>query len=320
MKKKDRQAIPNDIAARALFHADRTCCVCRVRGKPVQIHHIDENTANNDIKNLSVLCFDCHRETQISGGFDRKLGPDQVILYRDDWNRLVAHARVPEEPVRSKSFQTRVTVELATSLAEIYLEKKDYVSLAMHYNRIGNQELRDKYIERALEETLHDETIIYLRSLQDKSSLIPEEVALRELDRRANEHDWLQRGRTLEILGRHREAVADYLKGIQECLGEEKIFTTAIYLKELSESGLIDELFVLALKQAKEDNDLWWQARALQELGWKSELDEFLRRNEKEIRGSGNLLFLAMLTRTLGEKDAWLSIRKKIAHHQKIKA
>jgi hypothetical protein len=114
--------------------------------------------------------------------------------------------------------------------------------------------------------------------------------------------------------------VADYLKGIQECLGEEKIFTTAIYLKELSESGLIDELFVLALKQAKEDNDLWWQARALQELGWKSELDEFLRRNEKEIRGSGNLLFLAMLTRTLGEKDAWLSIRKKIAHHQKIKA
>lgn len=67
--------------------------MCRVRGKAVQIHHLDENPANNQHGNLAVVCFDCHRDTQISGGFDRKLDAAQVQLYRGDWNRRVANRR-----------------------------------------------------------------------------------------------------------------------------------------------------------------------------------------------------------------------------------
>jgi hypothetical protein len=90
MQKKNREEIPPETAALVLFLSDRTCCVCRVRGKPIQIHHIDENPGNNEQSNLAVLCLDCHRETQIHGGFDRKLEAQQILLFRDDWQRLVS--------------------------------------------------------------------------------------------------------------------------------------------------------------------------------------------------------------------------------------
>src|ERR1039458_4973453 len=72
MTRKTRTEIPAETAAQVLFASDRTCCVCRKPEKPVQIHHLDENPANNDADNLAVLCFDCHHETHIRGGFCRK--------------------------------------------------------------------------------------------------------------------------------------------------------------------------------------------------------------------------------------------------------
>lgn len=96
MTQKSRIEIPSDMAAQVLFESDRTCCVCRKLGRPVQIHHIDENPANNAADNLAVLCFECHRETQIRGGFDRKLNAAQIILYMTDWLSRVALKRDKE--------------------------------------------------------------------------------------------------------------------------------------------------------------------------------------------------------------------------------
>lgn len=89
---KHRTSIPAEVAAQVLFAADRTCCVCRQR-KRVQIHHLDEDPSNHEHDNLAVLCFDCHGETQIHGGFDRKLDAHQIILYRADWVATVARLR-----------------------------------------------------------------------------------------------------------------------------------------------------------------------------------------------------------------------------------
>jgi hypothetical protein len=91
--KKTRIPIPTSVAAQLLFEADRTCCVCRVRHKAVQIHHLDDDPSNNDPANLAALCLECHRETQIEGGFGRKLDAAQIALYRDDWSRTVASRR-----------------------------------------------------------------------------------------------------------------------------------------------------------------------------------------------------------------------------------
>jgi hypothetical protein len=88
-----RVPIPPALAAEVLFGSQRTCCVCRDPGKPVQIHHIDEDHANNDRENLAVLCLSCHHETQTSGGFARHLDGAQVRQFRDDWAQRVRRRR-----------------------------------------------------------------------------------------------------------------------------------------------------------------------------------------------------------------------------------
>jgi len=82
---KIRTPMPSDLAADVLFASDNTCCVCRERGKTLQIHHIDEDPSNNVFGNLSALCLECHNETQIKGGFGRKLNAQLVTKYRDEW-------------------------------------------------------------------------------------------------------------------------------------------------------------------------------------------------------------------------------------------
>ena len=184
VKRKRRTKIPPDIAAKVLFLADRTCCVCRIPGKPIQIHHIDDNPSNNTITNLAVLCFDCHRETQIRGGFDRKLDSEQIILYRNDWNIVVSLKRASSDSDISLNKETNEKFfELVTSLGEIYRENKEHLMLAHHYHNIGNKELRDKYIELALENNPTDYDIVDLRALQGRVELIPNEVIAREKKR-----------------------------------------------------------------------------------------------------------------------------------------
>jgi hypothetical protein len=57
------------------------------------------------------------------------------------------------------------------------------------------------------------------------------------------------------------------------------------------------------LEEATEENDLWWQVRSLQELGWDSELDELLLANEDEIEKSGNLLLKSYLLLAKGDEE-----------------
>ncbi len=90
---KTRTPIQPDIATEIRFNSDNTCCVCQERGKAIQIHHIDEDPTNNKLENLAVLCLECHNQTQVSGGFGRKLDAPLVIKYRDDWSRRVENRK-----------------------------------------------------------------------------------------------------------------------------------------------------------------------------------------------------------------------------------
>jgi hypothetical protein len=60
-------------------------CLCNRPGLAIQIHHIDEDASNNDAVNLAVLCLQHHEETQIRGGFSKKLKAADVKVCRDDW-------------------------------------------------------------------------------------------------------------------------------------------------------------------------------------------------------------------------------------------
>ena len=319
MPKKTRVEIPREVAARVLFLSDRTCCVCRQEGKPVQIHHIDDDPSNNDLANLSVLCFDCHRETQIRGGFDRKLDADQVVLFRDDWHLLVSQRRAAQgQRVPLSAQSSEMNLAISTSVAEIYRDNEEYELLAIHYDSIGNRELRDKYIERALSGTPSDSSICFLRGMQDRPDLIPSDVLKRQLGLYAKHEDFTQRARLLATAKRYREAAIDYIKGILDSLNEGNIFSAAFYIKELAHDGVLDELFVQALKEAREENDLWWQVRALQELGWNDELRKLLLENEVEVEESDNPDLKELLAEAKGDQNRVLDLRKEIAKRQRV--
>ena len=175
--------------------------------------------------------------------------------------------------------------------------------LASIYNDMDNSELRDKYIDLALEQDNSDWYVIHLRSMQDRRDLIPSDVADRRLNEQSVTEDWSQRARTLVDLGRYVEAVHDYVKSVIEDLEEGRVFAAGYYLKELFEEGLVDCLFERALQDAAEENDLWWQVRSLQELGWDSELKEFLLANEDKIKASGSMLLNSYLLRAKGDQE-----------------
>jgi hypothetical protein len=111
---KIRTSIPSDLASDVLFASDNTCCVCRERGKSVQIHHIDEVPSNNVFENLAVLCLQCHNDTQIKGGFGRKLSEPLIIKYRDEWLQRVNLRRnlVDEMAIKRQVGKTSLSDEI----------------------------------------------------------------------------------------------------------------------------------------------------------------------------------------------------------------
>jgi len=188
---KIKTVIPTDTAAKVLFLHDRTCCVCRKEEKKVQIHHIDEDPSNNSENNLAVLCFECHTETMIKGGFHRKLDGDQIILYRNDWLNIVTRKRSLEE-IKDRTIEDidPLELELATSVAEIYRENNEFELLAAHYDRIGNYELRDKYVMKVLAKNPSDDTYVFLKIIQNKCEDIPKEIIDRYIAKLKANKEW----------------------------------------------------------------------------------------------------------------------------------
>jgi hypothetical protein len=205
-------------------------------------------------------------------------------------------------------------IQISTSLAEIYRDAKKYRSLVFHYDAIGNLELRDKYIELALKNKPSDGTVVYLRCLQGKQNLIPKQTIKRLLAFYTKHKDWLQRGRVYKNLGMKREAVRDYIQGLSETLLKEgNVFTTAYYLKEFVESGLLKDLFVHAYEEAEKRKDLWWQIRALQELGWNKEVDALVLKHKKSILKKKEPLLLQLLAKAQGDTKGFIDAEKAMA-------
>lgn len=142
MTKKIRISIPDDIAAEILFLSDRTCCVCNVRGKQVQIHHIDENPTNNTIDNLSVLCFDCHDQTMIKGGFGRKLEANQITKYRNEWIERVKLRKTKADEIAS--------IQTVTGSNEAIIVTNAFEGDFLDYKTYDDPDLLKDYLDKIL--------------------------------------------------------------------------------------------------------------------------------------------------------------------------
>lgn len=75
-----------------MFQNDHTCCICREKGKDVQIHHII-NRNNNNPSNLAVLCLDCHSRVTGSRGLGKKFTELEIKHYKKDWEFRVKRRR-----------------------------------------------------------------------------------------------------------------------------------------------------------------------------------------------------------------------------------
>jgi hypothetical protein len=320
VEKKTRISIPRDVAAQVLFWSDRTCCVCREPRKDVQIHHIDETPSNNDLENLCVLCFDCHNETQLRGGFGRRLDQETIRLFRVDWLQIVRQRRAAEEARRVFEREGQnLAIQEATELAEIYRERKEFFLLVVHYDSLGQTELRDKYIDRILSRKPDDDLICFLRGLQGRPDRIPREVVEREIDRLTKSGDYQGRARLYVKLGRYKEAASDYVRGIAHSLENGRIFAAAFYLKEaVIEERLAEHLFREAFEESKRENDLWWQVRALEELNASQELSALLLSKADEIRRSGDLVLMRKLALASGEEEVAFKLSKDIAKNTRL--
>jgi len=109
-----RTPIPEDIAADVMFRHDRTCCVCNRPGRPVQIHHIDEDPSNHNPQNLAVLCLEDHELTQVKGGFGRKLRGPEVTKNRDDWVRRVRERREAADKIIVERMTAKAILDAAS--------------------------------------------------------------------------------------------------------------------------------------------------------------------------------------------------------------
>ena len=310
--------IQKDIAAKVLFNSDRTCVVCRNKGKPIQIHHIDEDNSNNDWNNLVVLCLDCHNETQIKGGFHRKLDSGQIILYRDDWYSIISRDRINAELKKSENLPSNKKIEHITALIENFRDNEEFEFLAYIYHDLGNHELRDKYIEKALKIEYSNATLIRLLSLKGKIDKIPKDIIEEEIKTYEKYQDWSQLARFYCEIEEPIKAIYYYCKDVMDSIDEGNPFSAAFYLKEMQNKNLKNNLFELALKEAIDENDIWWQYRALQELGWKSEIKDFVLENRKQIEDSENLDLMQELMKATGEEEEARNLLMKQVNSMKI--
>jgi hypothetical protein len=285
----------------------------------VQIHHVDGDPAHNAPRNLAVLCLDCHRETQITGGFDRKLDADQVVLYRDHWHESVRARReafgIAAISAGPRGEAETVNPEIVTSLAEIYRENSDWLALARLYESAGNAELRDKYLDRTVDAAIEaddDFTLVLARRLQGRTDEVPPAVIDRLLSQyESPDSDWTVRQSLLLDFGQPIDAARVLARGILESLDDGRPFTAAFYLKRTE--ALVQALFSEALRDATEREDLWWQIRALQELGWSTELRALVEEHADEIEQSSHLLMKRVLAEVRGDAPALHAIAKAIA-------
>jgi hypothetical protein len=87
----------------------------------------------------------------------------------------------------------------------------------------------------------------------------------------------------------------------------------AFYLKELVQSDIVKELFKMALQNSIRKQDLWWQIRALEELGRATELRQLLIRHRSRIIRSNDLFLQSLLAKATGDTAKFVKLQKRIA-------
>jgi len=156
-----------------MFASDRTCCVCRDSSRKTEIHHIDEDPANNDFANLALVCKDCQSEAHTKHAFSRNLTPELVTLYNQDWRGFVSERRARKIDDAKKTLAYDALKDI-WALANVFLSQLSIAADSCGDTWINNQE-SPKPLQHTLDITYSPEKWnSYLPIFRDK---IPELIA-----------------------------------------------------------------------------------------------------------------------------------------------
>lgn len=180
-----------------------------------------------------------------------------------------------------------MSLRLTTARLEIARDNRDWFRVARIYDEVGDEELRDHYADLAFAESV---PLFYRVLILDMQGRIAE-ITEAEWDEVIDylQEDWSSQGYVMLKGGRLNAAANCYLDGVKKVLDEGNYFTAAFYLRHALNTNVVDELFLLALKEAVAEGDLWWQVRCFEELGWAEEKRELLLGNASEISRSDDL-------------------------------
>jgi hypothetical protein len=90
-----RIPIPKPVERELLFRNQSVCCICQKSG--IQIHHIDNDPANNRLTNLCVLCVDHHAQASSVGTMTKGLDVALLRKYKFEWEGIVLRRRQQSE-------------------------------------------------------------------------------------------------------------------------------------------------------------------------------------------------------------------------------
>lgn len=102
--KKIRIKIPQPTVDRLMFNADHTCCICKQKGRAIQINHIDGDPSNNDYDNLIVLCLEHHETVSRKSRMGKGYSVGELKSYKRHWEYEVRKNRgfIPEDRPKRK--------------------------------------------------------------------------------------------------------------------------------------------------------------------------------------------------------------------------
>jgi len=93
---KERLPVPGPVRDKLLAANRHTCCICHEPRHPVEIHHINENPADNAWDNLALLCRNCHGLVSAKGPLGSGYRPGEVLRYKQLWEKRCAQAAEDE--------------------------------------------------------------------------------------------------------------------------------------------------------------------------------------------------------------------------------
>lgn len=147
-----RRQIPAALADDVLFLSDHTCCICRTKGKDVQLHHIDGNPSNNTPDNLATPCLDCHSKVTGGRGLGRTYGPGEVRRYRRSWAKQVSDTRQVHKP--SIRYKKELISQIDLIVCDVLARRRDSARIKELLNLLweihlwrGGREVDDKIVE-----------------------------------------------------------------------------------------------------------------------------------------------------------------------------